>query len=88
VTAKNGGKVTYEDRSIFTPPYVQRHYYLKGISTIEELELNFDTFPPTHCFEQDNNCPQDALKVKDFLTEVNSSFIIILDTLELRIFQH
>ncbi|XP_060563406.1 uncharacterized protein LOC132722840 [Ruditapes philippinarum] len=69
VSAKNGGKVEYEYRSTFTFPYRKYQYYLNGITASKELELRFDTFPPTHCFEQDDNCLQDPLQVKDFLTE-------------------
>jgi hypothetical protein len=72
VSAKNGGKVTYEDRSSFTQPYAQKHYFLNGVATNEELELHFDVFPPVHCFEQHNDCQQDALNVTDFLTQVTS----------------
>ncbi|XP_060580924.1 uncharacterized protein LOC132737608 [Ruditapes philippinarum] len=69
VSAKNGGKVEYEYRSTFTPPYRKYQYYLNGITANEEIELGFDTFPPIHCFEQDSNCLQDALQVTDFLTQ-------------------
>ncbi|XP_060596188.1 uncharacterized protein LOC132750262 [Ruditapes philippinarum] len=62
------GKVEYEYRSTFTPPYWKYQYFLNGITASKELELRFDTFPPTHCFEQDDNCLQDPLQVKDFLT--------------------
>jgi hypothetical protein len=72
VSAKNCGKVTYEDRSSFTQPFAQKHYFLNGIVTNEELELNFDVFPPVHCFEQHNDCQQDALNLTDSLTQVTS----------------
>jgi hypothetical protein len=74
VSAKNGGKVEYEDRSSFSRTYYAgKQYLLKGITANEEIELGFDTFPPIHCFEQVSNCEQDALQVTDFLTEVNVS---------------
>ncbi|XP_053401015.1 uncharacterized protein LOC128557569 [Mercenaria mercenaria] len=67
VSARNGGKVLYEDRS--TPPYRHEHYFLSGIVTSEVLEIGFDEYPPTHCFEQSNKCTRDALIATDFLTE-------------------
>ncbi|XP_053398434.1 uncharacterized protein LOC128556766 [Mercenaria mercenaria] len=68
VSAKNGGKVFYEDRSA-TKPYPEKQYLLNGIVTTETLEIGFDVYPPIHCFEQSNDCTKDALRAKDFLTE-------------------
>ncbi|XP_060596240.1 uncharacterized protein LOC132750310, partial [Ruditapes philippinarum] len=69
VSAKNGGKVLYEDRSSFQRPYSKKEYDLIGIKTTEFLELEFDTYPPVHCFEQSDDCKKDALKATDFLTQ-------------------
>ncbi|XP_053400999.1 uncharacterized protein LOC128557566 [Mercenaria mercenaria] len=69
VSARNGGRVLYEDRSTFTPPYPQKNYFLSGIAKSKVLEIGFDEYPPTHCFEQSNECTKDALIATDFLTE-------------------
>ncbi|XP_053388676.1 uncharacterized protein LOC128551785, partial [Mercenaria mercenaria] len=68
VSAKNGGKVFYEDRSA-NKPYPERQYLLNGIATEEVLFIGFDVLPPVHCFEQSNDCTQDALTATDFLTQ-------------------
>ncbi|XP_060604506.1 uncharacterized protein LOC132757271 [Ruditapes philippinarum] len=69
VSAKNGGEVFYEDRSSFQRPYLEKPYFLNGIITTESLELEFDIYPPVHCFEQSDDCKKDALKATDFLTQ-------------------
>jgi hypothetical protein len=70
VSAKNGGKVVYEDRSRDKKPYLKKQYFLNGIATTEFLEVEFDNYPPVHCFEQSDDCKKDALLAPDFLTQV------------------
>ncbi|XP_060577218.1 uncharacterized protein LOC132734491 [Ruditapes philippinarum] len=69
VSAKNGGKVFYQDRSNFNGSYTEKQYFLNGIVTTEFLELEFDIYPPVHCFEQSEDCKKDALTAPDFLTQ-------------------
>ena len=70
VSAKNGGKVFYQDRSNVNGIYQDRQYFLNGITTTEILEIEFDIYPPVHCFEQSDDCKRDALTATDFLTQV------------------
>ncbi|XP_053400998.1 uncharacterized protein LOC128557563 isoform X2 [Mercenaria mercenaria] len=67
VSAKNGGYVTYEDRS--TSERFENRYPLRGKEvTTKTLELGFDMFPPEHCFET-TFCTEDALRAQDILKE-------------------
>ncbi|XP_053390115.1 uncharacterized protein LOC123523221, partial [Mercenaria mercenaria] len=69
ISAKNGGYITYEDRSSFYPEhYSEKSYQLRGKVTTEILELGFDMVPPVHCFEI-SFCIDDPLHAKDILKE-------------------
>ena len=72
ISTKNGGKVEYEDRDKYSPwkGYDTKHYFIEGIRTHETLELGVDEYPPTHCFEINMFCPEEALNVADFLNQV------------------
>ncbi|XP_053401094.1 uncharacterized protein LOC123523194 isoform X2 [Mercenaria mercenaria] len=62
MSTRNGGLIKYIDREAET----EKSYNLAGVTTTNTLELGFDFYPPSHCFETSHACTQDSLTVNDF----------------------